>query len=181
MNRTAQTGTRGRKKVLFYVQHLLGIGHLKRAVTLSRALGEAGLKVTIVLAGGDALSEPLLRAAMVARLLTGLKDATWRLLAGHALPEEIFVSLRAAAKGGVIAPYAGGKETEQTLRARLLHRLGAFQVVAEDELDGETVARAAERALGGLPAAAAGLDTDGARESARILVELVHGREQVSA
>ena len=39
-------------KVLFYVQHLLGIGHLKRATTLARAMTDAGLQVTVV-SGGE--------------------------------------------------------------------------------------------------------------------------------
>jgi len=38
--------------VLFYVQHLLGIGHLKRAAILARALAAEGLPVTLV-SGGD--------------------------------------------------------------------------------------------------------------------------------
>lgn len=40
-----------RKRVLLYVQHLLGIGHLRRAVTLARALSVAGLEVTVVSGG----------------------------------------------------------------------------------------------------------------------------------
>lgn len=40
-----------RKRVLVYVQHLLGIGHLRRAVTLARALAVAGLEVTVVSGG----------------------------------------------------------------------------------------------------------------------------------
>ncbi|HEX9835363.1 MAG TPA: glycosyl transferase, partial [Alphaproteobacteria bacterium] len=39
--------------VLFYVQHLLGIGHLKRAATLARALSRAGLDVTFVTGGHE--------------------------------------------------------------------------------------------------------------------------------
>ena len=39
-------------RVLFYVQHLLGIGHLKRAATLARAMTAAGLEVTVV-SGGE--------------------------------------------------------------------------------------------------------------------------------
>ncbi len=38
-------------RVLLYVQHLLGIGHLKRAMTLARALAAAGLEVTVVSGG----------------------------------------------------------------------------------------------------------------------------------
>lgn len=39
-------------RVLFYVQHLLGIGHLKRAVTLAKAMRRVGLAVTVV-SGGE--------------------------------------------------------------------------------------------------------------------------------
>lgn len=38
-------------KVFFYVQHLLGIGHLKRASTLARAMREAGMQVTLASGG----------------------------------------------------------------------------------------------------------------------------------
>ncbi|MGH8725126.1 MAG: glycosyltransferase family protein, partial [Burkholderiales bacterium] len=38
-------------KVFFYVQHLLGIGHLKRAATLARALRAAGFEVTLASGG----------------------------------------------------------------------------------------------------------------------------------
>ena len=34
-------------RVLFYVQHLLGIGHVRRAASIARALCEHGLSVTI--------------------------------------------------------------------------------------------------------------------------------------
>ena len=40
-----------RPAVLFYVQHLLGIGHLRRASTLARAMEAAGLEVTLVQGG----------------------------------------------------------------------------------------------------------------------------------
>jgi predicted glycosyltransferase len=39
------------RRVLFYVQHLLGIGHWRRAVILGRAIAEAGLETTL-LSGG---------------------------------------------------------------------------------------------------------------------------------
>lgn len=41
-------------RVFFYVQHLLGIGHLKRATTLASALAAAGLEVTFA-SGGPAV------------------------------------------------------------------------------------------------------------------------------
>ena len=40
-----------RPRILFYVQHLLGIGHLMRAGTLARALEAAGFDVLIVSGG----------------------------------------------------------------------------------------------------------------------------------
>ncbi|WP_343560913.1 glycosyltransferase family protein [Kiloniella sp. b19] len=39
--------------VFFYVQHLLGIGHQKRAATLTRAMERAGLKVAFVSGGQE--------------------------------------------------------------------------------------------------------------------------------
>jgi predicted glycosyltransferase len=38
-------------KIFFYVQHLLGVGHLKRATVLAAALREAGFEVTLVSGG----------------------------------------------------------------------------------------------------------------------------------
>lgn len=40
-----------RRRVFLYVQHLLGIGHLKRAATLARALAAADLEVTLASGG----------------------------------------------------------------------------------------------------------------------------------
>lgn len=39
------------KRVFFHVQHLLGIGHLKRAATICRALVQSGLEVTLASGG----------------------------------------------------------------------------------------------------------------------------------
>ena len=40
--------------VLFWVQHLLGTGHLRRAVTLARAMAARGLRVVIASGGPPA-------------------------------------------------------------------------------------------------------------------------------
>ncbi len=40
-------------RVMFYVQHLLGVGHLKRASLLARAMVAAGLDVSVVLGGPE--------------------------------------------------------------------------------------------------------------------------------
>jgi len=39
------------RRVLFYVQHLLGVGHVMRAATIARNMCDAGLEVTVVLGG----------------------------------------------------------------------------------------------------------------------------------
>jgi predicted glycosyltransferase len=54
-------------RVLFYVQHLLGIGHLKRAEILAEAMAAAGLDVTIAY-GSHPIPEVPFTAAKVAQL-----------------------------------------------------------------------------------------------------------------
>ena len=44
------------RRVLFHVQHLLGIGHLRRTARLARACAERGLDVTVA-SGGLAVAE----------------------------------------------------------------------------------------------------------------------------
>lgn len=44
--------------VLFYVQHLLGIGHFRRALRIVDALAQAGIRVTLV-SGGEPLPSPI--------------------------------------------------------------------------------------------------------------------------
>jgi predicted glycosyltransferase len=69
--------------VLFYVQHLLGIGHLRRALLLTDAMTRAGLAVTLV-TGGEPLPE---LAAVSARRVVQLapiraSDASFKTLVG---------------------------------------------------------------------------------------------------
>jgi len=55
------------RRVLFYVQHLLGIGHLKRAEILAEAMEDAGLDVTVAY-GGRSLAEVPFHRVKVAEL-----------------------------------------------------------------------------------------------------------------
>jgi predicted glycosyltransferase len=48
-------------KAFFYVQHLLGIGHLKRAATISQALREEGFEVTLASGGAPVQDIPVLQ------------------------------------------------------------------------------------------------------------------------
>jgi len=182
--------------------------------------GAAGRGEVIVSAGGGAVSEPLLAAALEARAMTRLADAPWRLLAGPSLDDDAVARLRAAAPAGVtierarpdfttllanctlsisqggyntvmevlatrcravVVPYAGGLETEQTLRARLLAGRGALTVVDESALSPATLAAAVEAALSGPRPDAAGLDTGGAAATARMLAALASSRTGTTA
>jgi predicted glycosyltransferase len=188
-------------------------GYIVDASTPQRGPGAGEV---IVSAGGGAVSEPLLEAAIAAKKLTTLAGRTWRLLVGHNLPEERFQALRAAADGGmiverarkdfvtllanshlsisqggyntvmetlqfarhsVIVPYAGGLETEQTLRAKLLAERGLCVVVEEQVLTPQRLAEAVSQALA-LPPIAAGhkFKLDGLNESVRIVHGLLAAR-----
>ena len=172
------------------------------------AVRSAGRGEVLVSAGGGAVSEPLLRAAMAARPLTGLAEAPWRFLVGHNLPSALFEELRDAAPDGVVVerarpdfttllrncllsvsqggyntvmevldagaravvvPYAGGLETEQTLRAERLSARGVLHVLDEAALTPESVAAAIERARTQPPARLGALDTSGADVAPRLL------------
>ena len=106
-----------RKRVLLYVQHLLGIGHLKRAATLARALVDQGIEVTLASGGVEvpglapegahfvqlppAASPDLRFKTLVDAQGNAVDDAwrvrrrdallaTWRALRPHALVLELF-------------------------------------------------------------------------------------------
>ena len=169
-----------------------------------------GTGEVIVSAGGGAVSEELFRAAMMARNSTELSDRTWRILAGHALPDDVFTTLQSEAPGGVIVerarpdftalmancalsisqggyntvmemmaartrgvivPYAGGLETEQTLRARLLENRSGIRSIPEETLNADNLAGAVNTALKAPPPDAKGLNTGGADTSARLVGE----------
>ena len=61
-----------------------------RLAALSRGESSAGAGEVIVSAGGGAVGMPLLRAAILARNLTSLKDCKWRVLAGFNCSEADF-------------------------------------------------------------------------------------------
>ncbi|HEU4350884.1 MAG TPA: glycosyltransferase [Burkholderiales bacterium] len=70
-------------KVFFYVQHLLGIGHLKRAATIAQALREGGFEVTLASGGAPVEGIPVLQ------LPPATSDASFRhLLDGRGQPVD---------------------------------------------------------------------------------------------
>jgi predicted glycosyltransferase len=75
----------------------------------------------------------------------------------------------------VLAPFSGGRETEQLRRARLLAERGLCQLITDDELTPQTLGEAVDRAAG-QPPMNAGFDLDGAANSARIIRQFVDSR-----
>lgn len=81
--------------------------------------------------------------------------------------------LRAGCRS-ILAPYAAMGETEQTDRATRLAAMGRALVIDEGALTGAVLADAITRALAlPEPATLAGIATDGAARSARLLAEVV--------
>ena len=171
-------------------------------------------------AGGGAVSEELFLAAMTARSATRLANRTWRILAGHALPADVFDALKteapagviverarpdftslmanctlsisqggyntvmemmAARTRGVIVPYAGGLETEQTLRARLLRDRSGILTIPEASLSPAALAQTVDEALNAPPPDGSGLNTDGADTSARLIEDWYQQHRRVAA
>jgi len=67
-------------RVLFYVQHLLGIGHLRRTATLTRAMQEGGLSVTVVSGGHEIPGLDLGGAELVQLPATRAVDESFKTL-----------------------------------------------------------------------------------------------------
>jgi predicted glycosyltransferase len=69
----------------------------------------------------------------------------------------------------VVVPFAGGHETEQTLRARCFAERGLLEMVEEDGLTAQALAAAIERAARMPRPAPGAVDLDGARKSAALI------------
>ncbi len=92
--------------VLFYVQHLLGIGHLRRALRLVEAMARQGLRVTLV-SGGESLPELAEAAAtrMVQLAPIRARDSSFTDLVDSA-GEPVGDALRAARRTALLAAFA---------------------------------------------------------------------------
>lgn len=75
--------------------------HYTGMVVDRAAAGVPGAREVIVSAGGGAVGERLLEAAIAARALTQAADLPWRLLAGPNLGAAAFAALRSRAPAGV--------------------------------------------------------------------------------
>lgn len=190
-------------------------GYVVGPVPARQGPGAPGYDEVIVSAGGGAVSEDLLKAAIGARAMCNLRGHTWRVLIGHNYPEEAFRACRASAPRGVFVerarsdftqllancalsisqggyntvteilatgaravclPFAGGRESEQSLRCRLLAERGLLQMVEHEHLSAEQVALAVDRALESKLFHGQAVDTHGATRSAALLREAVQSR-----
>lgn len=77
---------------------------------------------------------------------------------------------------GLLIPFVAGGETEQTVRAERLEKLGLATVLTEAALSAETMTSAIENALAGPRPSGHGLDLEGARRTAEILRQLAAAR-----
>ena len=87
----------------------------------------------------------------------------------------------AAKVRAVIAPYAGGKETEQTLRARLLSEKSTLQVVWEEDLSTDSLTIAVNAAAAQSKPSSDGIATNGAIGSAAILANIIGHESRVTS
>lgn len=95
--------------VLFYLQHLLGIGHLRRALRIVDALAHEGIKVTLV-SGGEPFAELICPSAERVVQLSPIKarDAEFKeLVDGDGQP--IDERLRSARRTALLAAFASAK------------------------------------------------------------------------
>jgi predicted glycosyltransferase len=79
-------------------------------------------------------------------------------------------TLQARARA-VLVPFAGSREIEQTLRARLLAERGLVSMVEEEALSPATLAAAIDRAAAAPRPPAGAVDLGGARQSAELVRE----------
>src|SRR5690606_35839882 len=101
-----------------------------------------------------------------ADFVTLLKNCTLSISQGgyNTVMEVLATGARA-----VLVPYAGGHETEQTVRARRLAERGIVQCVPEGELTISALVAAIENARNGSPSCGLGIDLGGAKKTAEIL------------
>jgi len=75
----------------------------------------------------------------------------------------------------VVVPFAGGNESEQTLRAHLLAERGRIEVVEESTLAPATLAAAVDRAVRGPAPPRDEINLDGAGNGAELLMQWTAG------
>ena len=95
-------------RVLFHVQHLLGIGHLQRSLRIAEALVDAGIAVTLVHGGPPVPEVGRARGVDVVQLpAIRARDATFALVDDAG--EPVGDALRAARRDKLLAAFAAAR------------------------------------------------------------------------
>ena len=97
-------------RVMFYVQHLLGIGHLKRASLIARGMAAAGLDVSVVLGGREVPA--LISAAVPASCCRRCTPPT-----RPSRPCSTKPASRSTTNGATTAPRVSSSSTRRCARA----------------------------------------------------------------
>jgi len=93
--------------VLFHVQHLLGIGHLQRALAITEGLAQSGASVTLV-SGGEPIAALAAAPARVVQLPpVRARDARFELVDSRGQP--IDEALREARRTALLAAFAAAR------------------------------------------------------------------------
>ena len=89
-----------KSRAFIYVQHLLGIGHLKRAVILAQATVAAGLEVTLA-SGGLPVADLVRELLLDGNRRSRMSDAAVSFAAGERSIDSATIRL-----GGLLARFA---------------------------------------------------------------------------
>ena len=106
-------------------------GYVLDEAPLADPADRAGAGEVIVSTGGGAVGAPLVEAALAARAHTPLKDAPWRALIGHNLPEARFRVIAERAPAGVIVERARTDFRALLRRGRLSISQAGYNTVLE--------------------------------------------------
>ena len=93
--------------------------------------GDAGSGEVLVSAGGGAVGDALLQAALAARPLSRLADVPWRLITGTNMPEPAAAALASAAPSGVVIERFRHDFQDLLRNCRLSISQGGYNTVME--------------------------------------------------
>ena len=132
--------------VLFYVQHLLGIGHVQRAFRLADAVVREGINVTLV-SGGEPPSGPIcVQSARIVQLAPiRARDASFKELVGPG-GRSIDEKLRETRRGALLAAFEAARPDAVLIEAFPFGRR-AFRFELEPLIEAARLRRPRPRVL----------------------------------
>lgn len=179
-------GSPGYDEVIVSVGGGAVAGDLLEAAIGARALGRLRDRTWRVLVGENYPRDAFLACRTKAPsgvLVERARDDFTQLLANCALSisqggYNTVAQILATGTRAVCLPFAGGTESEQTLRCRLLAERGVLQMVESDAVSARQVASAVQRALNVPPVEGHVVNTKGAATSAELIREALERRRK---